>query len=236
MIKIELYKDAVPEPLAQQIIRMAVLYTTELGTDACPPDHPLYVISQIYLGFELHAYLSAIGHPGGGNGELLVAFDDEHPGTAIGFLLYMPITDSVNSCGVNYGAVREASRGRGIFTALVRKMLSRYPLASLSCFVESVPLYERLGFRVEVARSTQVQMTTDPNPGDQTMTVIDLSRLQGHPVVIQAHEDALAKHGHAAIAKASNEASERVDSLFRKAETFVKDRLLNSPTAGSSSC
>ena len=228
MIKIALYKDAVPEALAEQIIRMAVLYTSELGTDACPPEHPLYVISQIYLGFEVHAYLNAIGHPGDGHGELLVAFDDEQPGVPLGFLLYMPITNSVDSCGVNYGAVLKEYRGLGIFTALMRKMLSRYPLASLSCFVESVPLYERLGFRVEVARSTQVQMTTDPNPGDQTMTVIDLSRLQGHPVVIQAHEDAVAKHGHAAIEQANNEASERVDSLFKKAETYVRDRLLNS--------
>ena len=47
MIRFGLYDDAVPEALAQQIIGMSARYTTDLAMDACPPDHPLYPISQI---------------------------------------------------------------------------------------------------------------------------------------------------------------------------------------------
>ena len=226
MIRFGLYDDAVPEALAQQIIGMSARYTTDLAMDACPPDHPLYPISQIYLQFEIHAYLSAIGQPGGGKGEVLVAFDDdEHPGLLIGFLLYMPLTGSQEHCGVNYGAVHEGFRGRGVYSALIHHMLRRYPSATLTCFVESVPLYERLGFKVELARSTQVQMYSSPAPDDMGMTVMDMSRFQHHPAVNQARKDAISTHGTEAIDLAYKEAEERIKGLCRKAETYVAKRL-----------
>ncbi|APC19477.1 hypothetical protein BLL42_27470 (plasmid) [Pseudomonas frederiksbergensis] len=226
MIRIGLYNDAVPEALAQQIIGTSARYATDLAMDACPPDHLLYLISQIYLQFEIHAYLSAIGQPGGGNGEVLVAFDeDEHPGLLIGFLLYMPLTGSQEHCGVNYGAVHEGFRGRGVYSALIHHMLRRYPSATLTCFVESVPLYERMGFKVETARNSQVQMSSTPAPADMVMPVMDMSRLKDHPVVIQARKDAIATHGLEAVDRAYKESDERIKALCRKAETYVAKRL-----------
>lgn len=226
MIRFGLYNDAVPEALAQQIIGMSARYTTELATDACPPDHPLYSISQIYLQFEIHAYLSAIGQPSGGGGQVLVAFDeDEHPGLLIGFLLFMPLTGSQEHCGVNYGAVHEGFRGRGVYSGLIQHMLRLYPSATLTCFVESVPLYERLGFKVDLARSSQVQMITSPSPKDMVMPVIDMSRIQHHPAVIQARKDAMIKYGIDAIDRAYKESEDRIKGLCRKAETYVAKRL-----------
>jgi len=226
MIRFGLYNDAVPEALAQQIIGMAARYTTDLAMDACPSDHPLYPISQIYLQFEIHAYLSAIGQPGGGNGEVLVAFDDdEYPGLLIGFLLYMPLTGSQEHCGVNYGAVHEGFRGRGVFSALIHHMFQRYPSATLTCFVESVPLYERLGFKVELARSSQVQMYSSPAPDDMGMPVMDMSRIKDHPAVIQARKDAIATHGIEVIDWAYRDSDERIKALCLKAETYVAKRL-----------
>lgn len=226
MIRFGLYNDAVPEALAQQIIGMACRYTTDLAMDACPSDHPLYPISQIYLQFEIHAYLSAIGQPGGGNGEVLVAFDDdEYPGLLIGFLLYMPLTGSQAHCGVNYGAVHDGFRGRGVYSALIHHMLQRFPSATLTCFVESVPLYERLGFKVELARSSQVQMYSSPAPDDMGMPVMDMSRIKDHPALIQARKDAIATHGIEVIDRAYRDSDERIKALCLKAETYVAQRL-----------
>lgn len=104
-------------------------------------------------------------------------------------------------------------------------MLRLYPSATLTCFVESVPLYERLGFKVDLARSSQVQMITSPSPKDMVMPVIDMSRIQHHPAVIQARKDAMIKYGIDAIDRAYKESEDRIKGLCRKAETYVAKRL-----------
>lgn len=227
MIQINLYKDAIPEELANQVFTMCANNATSLSTNACPPNDPLYEVSQLYLILEVQAYLSNIGGPAlGGRGELLVASEDRSGlRKLLGFLLYMPINGSNFCCGVNYGAVREDARNKGIYTLLLRHMLQRYPSATLSCFVHTVPFYERLGFKIEKSRDTQVQMSTITAAEDMQMPIVDLSRLEGHPLIIQARQQAIMKYGQHGIAQAYIKSTARVKAMRIEAKNYVKKRL-----------
>lgn len=226
MIQYALYQDDVPEALRAQVVTMAGHYATELAMDRCPKDHPHYGVTQALLSIEVDAYVDAIGHTGL-NGELLVAYDEVNwPGSLLGFLLYMPLSGTTGRCGVNYGAVHEDFRGKGIFTGLMLRMLERYPGATLSCFVESVPLYEHFGFKVELARDTQVQMTTDTSPDeDATMPVIDISGCVAHPAVLNASSEALRHFGQQAVEVALIEREQYLNAMRHQVDVFLLKRL-----------
>lgn len=226
MIQYALYQADVPEALRSQVVIMASHYATDLAMDRCPTDHPHYGMTQALLSIEVDAYVDAIGYTGM-NGELLVAYDEVNcPGSLLGFLLYMPLSGTTGRCGVNYGAVHEDFRRKGIFTGLMLRMLARYPGASLSCFVESVPLYEHLGFKIELARDTQVQMTTETSPDEEaTMPVIDISGCGSHPAVLKARGEALRHFGLPAVEEALIQREQHLNAMRHQVASFVATRL-----------
>lgn len=225
MIRIALYNDKLPAGLIHQVLAFAARYTADLSSTASQERDILYPIAQLYLQFETGALLNWIGSPEGGRGELLVAWDPAYPGQLLGFLLYMPLTGSTQHCGVNYGAVHEAFRGRGIYRELIRQMVARYPKATLTCFPASVPLYERCGFRVERVSGSQVQMATVETDESMRMPVPDLRQLEDHPAIIQARDEAIARHGSAAVEQAHADAERRLAELHLEAKAVVAARI-----------
>lgn len=219
------YTTAVPPPLAMQIIGLSMENVQDLSMSGILPESPLYEISQAMMAMEIGSYLSAIGVPGGGNGEVLVATHASMPGQAVGYLLYMPLTDTAGQCGVNYGAVLKGMRGKGVFSALVKAMLDNYPSASLSCAIQHVSLYERLGFHVYGHRETQILMTTQKCIGEAKMPVVDINAFDDHPLIQSAQASTVAKHGAQKIHQALFAQTLEVEAKAKAAENFAKARL-----------
>ncbi len=98
---------------------MVVDNLTDISMVGTAPSNPLYNVYQYTVGYEVHLYLEALSGAKGIAVELIVATDDEDPETVIGFLLYLPVKDDPEACGLAYMAVQASHRRRGVARAML---------------------------------------------------------------------------------------------------------------------
>lgn len=219
------YTSPCPEPVNSQILQMVVDYLTDISSVALPPSNLLYNIYQYAIGYEVHLYLEALGGAKGIAVELIVATDEQDPAKVIGFLLYLPVKDDPEACGVAYMAVHASHRRQGVARVMMDEMLSRYPHGELTCTVEKVPAFESMGFQVRGVRGTQVLMNTRDYSTDGLMGVLDVASIYSSLEVRQIHTYLLQKHGKRAMIDAEKQRDRHFDQMTRKARLFVQSRL-----------
>ncbi|NMZ42361.1 GNAT family N-acetyltransferase [Pseudomonas proteolytica] len=218
------YTSPCPEPVNSQILQMVVDYLTDISSVALPPSNLLYNIYQYAIGYEVHLYLEALGGAKGIAVELIVATDEQDPAKVVGFLLYLPVKDDPEACGVAYMAVHASHRRQGVARAMMDEMLSRYPHGELTCTVEKVPAFESMGFQVRGVRGTQVLMNTRDYSTDGLMGVLDVASIYSSLEVRQIHTYLLQKHGKRAMIDAEKQRDRHFDQMTRKARLFVQVR------------
>ncbi|VVO37902.1 GNAT family N-acetyltransferase [Pseudomonas proteolytica] len=218
------YTSPCPEPVNSQILQMVVDYLTDISSVALPPSNLLYNIYQYAIGYEVHLYLEALAGAKGIAVELIVATDEQDPAKVIGFLLYLPVKDDPEACGVAYMAVHASHRRQGVARAMMDEMLSRYPHGELTCTVEKVPAFESMGFQVRGVRGTQVLMNTRDYSTDGLMGVLDVASIYSSLEVRQIHTYLLQKHGKRAMIDAEKQRDRHFDQMTRKARLFVQVR------------
>ncbi|MBC3336707.1 MULTISPECIES: GNAT family N-acetyltransferase [Pseudomonas] len=218
------YTSPCPEPVNSQILQMVVDYLTDISSVALPPSNLLYNIYQYAIGYEVHLYLEALGGAKGIAVELIVATDEQDPAKVVGFLLYLPVKDDPEACGVAYMAVHASHRRQGVARAMMDEMLSRYPHGELTCTVEKVPAFESMGFQVRGVRGTQVLMNTRDYSTDGLMGVLDVASIYSSLEVRQIHTYLLQKHGKRAMIDAEKQRDRHFDQMTRKAQLFVQVR------------
>ena len=174
----------------------------------------------------MHLYLEAVGGAKGIAVELIVAMDEQDPNKVIGFLLYLPVKDDPEACGVAYMAVQASHRRQGVARAMMQDMLARYPHAELTCAVEKVSVYESLGFQVRGVRGTQVLMNTREYSTEGLMGLLDVASIYSSLEVRQIHTYLLQKHGKRAMIDAEKQRDRHFDQMTRKAQVFVRGRLI----------
>lgn len=225
MIKITHYCKTPQEHIGMQIVTLAAENFTEISLHGTPPSNPLYPVHQAALAFEIGTYLHAMGESAERPIGLYVATDQHDPNLVIGFLKYLPLKDMPEACGITYMAVRQDQRKKGVARALMAELLARHPHAELTCFVEKVPLYERLGFRVIGHRDTQVRMCTREKTAEGMMAVLDTSQLYTTPAMQMVMHAQVQKVGAKAMRDAERQFSRQVDQRTRKAKEFAEARL-----------
>ncbi|NMY97598.1 GNAT family N-acetyltransferase [Pseudomonas proteolytica] len=218
------YTSPCPEPVNSQILQMVVDYLTDISSVALPPSNLLYNIYQYAIGYEVHLYLEALGGAKGIAVELIVATDEQDPAKVVGFLLYLPVKDDPEACGVAYMAVHASHRRQGVARAMMDETLSRYPHGELTCTVEKVPAFESMGFQVRGVRGTQVLMNTRDYSTDGLMGVLDVASIYSSLEVRQIHTYLLQKHGKRAMIDAEKQRDRHFDQMTRKAQLFVQVR------------
>ncbi len=218
------YTSPCPEPVNSQILQMVVDYLTDISSVALPPSNLLYNIYQYAIGYEVHLYLEALGGAKGIAVELIVATDEQDPAKVVGFLLYLPVKDDPEACGVAYMAVHASHRRQGVARVMMDEMLSRYPHGELTCTVEKVPAFESMGFQVRGVRGTQVLMNTRDYSTDGLMGVLDVASIYSSLEVRQIHTYLLQKHGKRAMIDAEKQRDRHFDQMTRKARLFVQVR------------
>ena len=218
------YTSPCPEPVNSQILQMVVDYLTDISSVALPPSNLLYNIYQYAIGYEVHLYLEALSGAKGIAVELIVATDEQDPAKVIGFLLYLPVKDDPQACGVAYMAVHASHRRQGVARAMMDEMLSHYPHGELTCTVEKVPAFESMGFQVRGVRGTQVLMNTRDYSTDGLMGVLDVASIYSSLEVRQIHTYLLQKHGKRAMIDAEKQRDRHFDQMTRKAQLFVQVR------------
>jgi ribosomal protein S18 acetylase RimI-like enzyme len=214
-----------PEHINSQILQLVVDNLTDISMVGIGPSNPLYNVYQYTVGFEVHLYLEALDGSKGIAVELIVATDDEDPTKVIGFLLYLPIKDDPQACGVAYMAVDAGHRRQGVARAMLQDMISRYPHAELTCAVAKVPWFEAMGFQVLGVRATQVLMNTRDHSSEGLMGLLDVASIYSSLEVRQIHHYLLQKHGKRAMIDAEKQRDRHLDQMTRNAKVFVLNRL-----------
>jgi ribosomal protein S18 acetylase RimI-like enzyme len=214
-----------PEHINSQILQLVVDNLTDISMVGIGPSNPLYNVYQYTVGFEVHLYLEALDGSKGIAVELIVATDEEDPEKVIGFLLYLPIKDDPQACGVAYMAVDAGHRRQGVARAMLQAMISRYPHAELTCAVAKVPWFESMGFQVLGVRATQVLMNTRDHSSEGLMGLLDVASIYSSLEVRQIHHYLLQKHGKRAMIDAEKQRDRHLDQMTRNAKVFVLNRL-----------
>ncbi|MGW8461498.1 GNAT family N-acetyltransferase [Pseudomonas sp. CLCA07] len=214
-----------PEHINSQILQLVVDNLTDISMVGIAPSNPLYNVYQYTVGFEVHLYLEALNGDKGIAVELIVATDDEDPSKVIGFLLYLPIKDDPQACGVAYMAVDAGHRRKGVARAMLQDMINRYPHAELTCAVAKVPWFESMGFQVLGVRGTQVLMNTRDHSSEGLMGLLDVASIYSSLEVRQIHHYLLQKHGQRAMIDAEKQRDRHLDQMTRNAKVFVLNRL-----------
>jgi ribosomal protein S18 acetylase RimI-like enzyme len=222
MFSLTRYTTPCPEPINAQILQMVVDNLTDISSVALAPSNLLYNIYQYAIGFEVHLYLEALNGEKGIAVELIVATDEQDPEKVIGFVLYLPVKDDPQACGIAFMAVQQGYRRRGVARGLLGDVLARYPHAELACAVEKVPAFEALGFQVRGARGTQVLMNTRDYGTDGLMGVLDVASIYSSLEVRQIHTYLLQKHGKRAMVDAEKQRDRHLDQLARKVQVFLQ--------------
>ncbi|MHC8395356.1 GNAT family N-acetyltransferase [Pseudomonas sp. LB3P93] len=219
------FQTPCPEHINSQILQMVVDNLTDISMVGIAPSNPLYNVYQYAVGYEVHLYLEALGGTKGIAVELIVATDDEDPEKVIGFLLYLPVKDDPDACGVAYMAVDSGQRRRGVARAMLHDMISRYPHAELTCTVAKVPWFESMGFQVLGVRGTQVLMNTRDHSSEGLMGLLDVTFIYSSLEVRQIHTYLLQKHGKRAMVDAEKQRDRHLDQMTHNAKVFVLNRL-----------
>ena len=223
MFSLTHYETPCPEPINAQILQMVVDCLTDISMVAIPPSNLLYNVYQYAIGYEVHLYLEALDGSKGIAVELIVALDAQEQ--VIGFLLYLPVKDDPEACGVAYMAVHASHRRKGVARAMMQDMLARYPHAELTCAVEKVPAFESMGFQLRGVRGTQVLMNTRDYSTDGLMGLLDVASIYSSLEVRQIHTYLLQKHGKRAMVDAEKQRDRHFDQMTHKARMFVHARL-----------
>ena len=213
-----------PEPVTDQILQLVVDNLTDISSVALPASNPLFAIYQYAVGYEVHLYLQALDGTRGVNVELITAMDATDPDKVLGFVLYLPVKDNPQACGVAFMAVDASQRRRGIARAMLEELRKRCPHIELSCAVAKVPYFEALGFQVLGARGTQVLMNTHEHVTDGLIAVLDVAPIYRSTEVRQIHSYLLQRNGKRAMVDAEKQRDRHLDQLTAKVQAFLQER------------
>ena len=209
------------EPINSQILQIVVDHLTDISAMEIAPSNLLYSIYQYAIGYEVHLYLQALDGSKGIAVELIVATAPQAPDTVTGFVVYLPVKDDPQACGIAYMAELASHRHAGVTRAMVEEVVRRYPHTELTCSVSKVAAFESLGFQVIGSRGPQILMNTRDHSTDGLMGVLDLAPIYSSTEVRQIHTYLLQRNGKKAMLDAEKKRDRQIDQLTAKAKAFV---------------
>ena len=210
-----------PEPLKSQILQLVVDHLTDISAMEIAPSNLLYSIYQYAIGYEVHLYLEALGGDKGIAVKLIVATDEQDPEKVTGFVLYLPVKDDPQACGIAYMAELASHRHLGVIRDMVTQGVSRYPHTELTCSVSKVAAFAEMGFQILGTRGPQVLMNTRDHSTDGLMGVLDVAAVYSSTEVRQIHTYLLQRNGKKAMLDAEKKRDRQIDQLTAKARAFV---------------
>lgn len=209
------------EPINSQILQMVVDHLTDISAMEIAPSNLLYSIYQYAIGYEVHLYLQALDGSKGIAVELIITTDPQAPDTVTGFVVYLPVKDDPQACGIAYMAELASHRHVGVTRAMVEEVVRRYPHTELTCSVSKVAAFESLGFQVIGSRGPQILINTRDHSTDGLMGVLDLAPIYSSTEVRQIHTYLLQRNGKKAMLDAEKKRDRQIDQLTAKAKAFV---------------
>jgi GNAT superfamily N-acetyltransferase len=163
------YTDGINPKAMEECIKLAVAEAPAMVHQQIDNESPLLELAEAEVEILLGDSLRMVGSGATQRLEgrivelkvgLIVAIDDEAETPQLaGFIQYKPrlLVDGMASIG--YAAVATSYRGQGVFKMMMNELKGSYPILGLDCPLELVPLYQKLGFKVDNAQGCHVGMT-----------------------------------------------------------------------------
>tara|TARA_R110000868_G_scaffold411441_1_gene703950 strand:+ start:272 stop:928 length:657 start_codon:yes stop_codon:yes gene_type:complete len=217
MIAITRHATPITVTEGEAVLQLVSENVTSLSMTRPPVNHPFFSAYKLALVHEVRAYLS---RPSPSFIEIITAASAD--GEIIGFLLYGLSDSAVVECSIYYTAVDKRFRGQGLMSLMMRELLRKYPISSLSCNVELVPVYERFGYKPISVRDTHIVMVIgDPK---EVTSVLDTSSFMSESPILAERAAASARAGDHAVKRANKILKKDLDARKTRAKQFLKAR------------
>ncbi|MEA8593042.1 hypothetical protein PZT57_30815 [Pseudomonas aeruginosa] len=181
-MKVQVFsRRPIPDGVFNAVMALANDNLVSLSKQVLTEDSPIFGLARAMLLQEICRYLDGIGQPGIPF-HLIAAVQEESAGhRLVGFMVFTTrLQGDPRVAGLNYAAVAEPDRRKGVLRELMATLQSSYPIVALTCSIENVQVYERLGFYPTGARGTHVTMENAPLPPGQTLCV-DMDEVEASP-------------------------------------------------------
>ncbi|MGP0171291.1 GNAT family N-acetyltransferase [Pseudomonas sp. NCHU5208] len=218
------YRRTPPFHVLTQVADMTAAYVSDLCLVPVPPSNHLWPLYSYALKTELEIYMDRMGSANLSTTGLIVAEDPALPGKVTGYILHMPVVGAPDASGLAYIAVDAAYRRRGVARLMVEHLLNEFPHVELSCPVDKVAMYERLGFKVIGVRDNQVRLNTRDYTADGRIGTIDVAPIFNSPEASMIRHQQLQKYGRKAMDGAAKAVQRLYDQGVFKAKQLVAQR------------
>lgn len=225
MIKTITYTRDIPKDIEMQVAKMAFDYADNLSMNGFKRGQPLFGLDQVMIVIEMGTLMSNIGIPGGTNGGLIYAHDQGDSQRVVGFLMYMPLDGVVGECGINYMAVHHEHRRAGVAAKLLDTLHSAFRQSTLTCQIELVPMYEKLGYKVIGSRESHVTMTNGDIPSTASMKIFNPEDVLDHPMLLMVHKEIKQRLTQGQIIHEMTVQTSLVEKKTQEAREFAEKRM-----------
>lgn len=160
------------------ILQLAIKNAEFLDVHIFKKGTPVYDLMAKREYIRTNTYLSWIGINGQQCTHLIIAKDNNK---LIGYILFTKAINNPKLISIISTVVDNNHRNHGVFRAMLDVLKPLTENIALSCSIEHVPMYQKLGFHVNKQWETQIAMNTaNVAPNAQIMTVDD-EMLNKHP-------------------------------------------------------
>lgn len=116
---------------------------------------PVYSFMSVREKLKMSEYLQRLNNNQSSTTHLILA---EENNNIIGYILYQPSTHNPNDVSIISTVVDVNYRKQGVLTLMMNALKNRSISITLSCFLDLVPMYQKLGFIIGEQWETQVGM------------------------------------------------------------------------------
>jgi len=211
--------------IVDQVIALAAECTPQLSMSGITPSNALYPIYELTLAAEVGIYLECMDPDAEARSELIVAMSHHSPSEVAGFVHYLPLKDSKDACGITYIAVAKHVRHNGVASTLIEELRKAYPNVGLSCSIEKVDVFKKLGFNVVGSNQNHVEMNTELAPTPGVMGVLDVAPLFESPEVMELQATLEMKHKRSGLKQAHQQLARSYRRDCERVSRFVREHL-----------
>lgn len=153
MYKIYKISNQISFAQRSQLISLVTKNAHTISSVIFKTNSPLYEYFSLREIARTNRYLDRIGEAGASGASLIVT---EDKGNIIGYILYHCTTTNEKDISIASTIVDQNYRRQGILKNMMDILKSENEGIALTCFVEKVQIYEKLGFKVIMQQDTQI--------------------------------------------------------------------------------
>lgn len=175
----------------KDILKLVEANVESITLDVFTKESPLYNYLAKYEMLKIEEYLNRVNNNKESEMCLIVA---EKSRKIIGYLLYHENTISSNEVAISSSIVSKNHRKKGVLTKMINHLKDDGKSIGLSCSLDTVDLYTKLGFKPDSAFETHVAMTYGTFCGiDKFISIDDDWLVQTHSDVLKIEKNNLKK-------------------------------------------